>query len=78
MNDFKLQLSSILLEEINKEKEKEEKLIENYENANENDKPKILEIINEEKTKSAQKIIELDKEMSKKYKEFERNLRNGQ
>ena len=56
----------------------EKKLIENYENANEDDKPKILEIINEEKTKSAQRIIELDKEMSKKYKELERILRNGQ
>ena len=73
-----MQLSSILLEEINEEKEKEKKLIENYENANEDDKPKILEIINEEKTKSAQRIIELDKEMSKKYKELERILRNGQ
>ena len=49
--------------------------MEYYENAEEKDKPKILELINEEKTKSAQKIIVLN-EMSKKYKEFEFKLRN--
>lgn len=52
--------------------------MEYYENADDNDKPKILESINEEKTKSAQKIIKLNEEMSKKYKEFEQKIRNEQ
>ena len=52
--------------------------MEYYENADEKDKPKILESINEEKTKSAQKIIDLNEEMSRKYKEFEHKLRNEQ
>ena len=78
LNNYKLSLSSQLLDEINKEKENEAKLMEYYENADDNDKPKILESINEEKTKSAQKIIKLNEEMSKKYKEFEQKIRNEQ
>ena len=52
--------------------------MEFYENAEESEKPKILESINEERTNSAQKIIELNKEMSMKYKEFEQKLRSEQ
>ena len=77
LNNYKLLLSSELLSEINKEKVNEAKLMDYYENADEKDKPKILESINEEKTKSAERIIQLNEEMSKKYKEFEQKLRNG-
>ena len=51
--------------------------MEYYEQADEKDKNKILEAINEEKTKSAIKIIELNEEMANKYKEFEQKLRKG-
>ena len=52
--------------------------MEYYDNADESQKPKILEMLNEERTSSAQKIIDLNKEMSIKYKEFEHKIRSEQ
>ena len=52
--------------------------MELYNNADEKDKPQILEAINEKQSESAKKIIELNEEMSEKYKEFEKKLRKEQ
>ena len=56
----------------------EAKLMEVYKNADEKDKPQILEAINKKQSESAQKIIELNEEMSEEYKEFEKKLRSEQ
>ena len=73
-----MKLSSILLNEINKEKEKEAKFMEEYDSASEDDKPKLMEIINEKKAESAQRIIDLNENMSKLFKEYEQKLRSQQ
>ena len=52
--------------------------MEEYDNCNEEEKEKLLEHINEEKTKSAKMIIQLNKEMTKMYRDYESQLRNNQ
>ncbi len=76
LNNYKLLLSSKLLEEINKENLKEAKLMEYYNNSDEKYKQKLLEEINIKKAESAQRIIDLNEKMSKQYKEYEKKLRN--
>ena len=76
LNEYKVELSNQLLQFITEEKKKEAERIDYYNNSTDpNLKANLMKILGEERTKSANLILQMNEEMAQKYKEYEKSLR---
>ena len=78
LNEYKVELSNKLLKLLNDEKKKEFERIHVYNQTKDpNEKANLMKELLEEKMKSKKLISEMNKEISREYKQYEDKLMNN-